>query len=120
MGHFAEIENGIVKRVLAISDGEALSLTERYGGEWLKTSYNTHGGVHSLGGEPLRKNYAGVGYRYDAERDAFIAPQPFPSWELDEETCNWGAPVSQPDDAEGKHYGWNEETLSWEELINEQ
>ena len=79
---------------------------------WKQTSYNTLGGVHSLGGTPFRKNYAGIGYTYDAGRDAFIPPQSFNSWTLNEDTCRWEAPVAYPDD--GKAYRWNEETTSWD------
>ena len=76
-----------------------------------RTSYNTHGGVHNNGGTAYRKNYAGIGYTYDAGRDAFIAPQPFASWLLDESTCRWAAPVPMP--AEGGPWLWDEATLSW-------
>ena len=76
-----------------------------------RTSYNTRGGIHFNGGTPFRKNYAGVGYTYDPNRDAFIPPQPFPSWVLDEETCQWTAPVEYPDDGNG--YLWDEGSLSW-------
>ena len=84
-------------------------------GEWIATSYNTYGGVHIQGGTPLRKNYAGVGYSYDAVRDAFIPPQPFPSWTLNEDTCQWDAPVAMPTD--GKMYQWEEQTQAWVEVI---
>tara|TARA_Y100000034_G_scaffold7604_1_gene8401 strand:+ start:978 stop:1370 length:393 start_codon:yes stop_codon:yes gene_type:complete len=79
---------------------------------WKQTSYNTSGGVHKLGGTPLRKNHAGIGYTYDEDRDAFIAPQPFPSWTLNETTCQWEAPVAYPDD--GEIYNWNETTTTWD------
>ena len=82
---------------------------------WKQTSYNTRGGVHVLGGTPLRKNYAGIGYTYDETRDAFIAPQPYNSWILNEDTCIWEAPVAYPDD--DKLYEWNEETTSWDEKV---
>jgi hypothetical protein len=82
---------------------------------WKQTSYNTHGGVHSSGGTPLRKNHAGIGYTYDETRDAFISPKPFNSWILNENTCLWEAPVSKPQDQ--NMYIWNELTLSWD-LIN--
>ena len=82
---------------------------------WKQTSYNTHDGIHSLGGTPFRKNHAGIGYTYDAQRDAFIPPKPFNSWILNEITCNWDAPVARPDD--NNMYKWNEEILNWE-LIN--
>jgi hypothetical protein len=82
-----------------------------------RTSYNTQGGVHALGGTPLRKNYAGVGYTYDSERDAFIPPKPFASWTLDENTCLWSAPTPYPADTgtteSPKRYDWDEETVSW-------
>jgi hypothetical protein len=80
---------------------------------WKQTSYNTHGGVHSSGGTPLRKNHAGIGYTYDEDRDAFIAPKPknFPSFILNETTCLWEAPVAKPQD--GNIYSWNESTLTW-------
>ena len=79
---------------------------------WKQTSYNTVGGVHNNGGTPLRKNHAGIGYTYDETRDAFIAPKPFNSWILNEDTCLWEAPVARPVD--GKLYNWNEQTLSWD------
>jgi hypothetical protein len=78
---------------------------------WKQTSYNTHGGVHSSGGTPFRKNHAGIGYIYDAQRDAFIPPKTYNSWLLNEQTCNWEAPISYPTD--GKKYSWNEENKSW-------
>jgi len=78
---------------------------------WKKTSYNTHGGVHSLGETPFRKNHAGIGYTYDEQRDAFISPKPFNSWVLNETTCQWEAPVARPDD--NNMYKWNEEILNW-------
>jgi len=79
---------------------------------WKQTSYNTVGGVHKLGGTPLRKNYAGIGMTYDEDRDAFIYKKPYNSWVLNETTCLWNAPVVMPQD--GKSYKWNEQTLSWD------
>ncbi len=121
MAHFAQIdENNIVTQVLVVSDQDAsngqdfLANTLGLGGTWIQTSYNTVGGVHTNGGTPLRKNYAGVGYIYDSGRDAFIPPKPFNSWLLDEATCLWNAPVARPE-GEG-FYTWNEETLSWDEV----
>lgn len=76
-----------------------------------RTSYNTLAGVHRNGGEPFRKNYAGVGYSYDEQRDAFIPPKPYDSWVLNEETCTWKAPIEPPND--GEYYSWDESTLSW-------
>ena len=81
-----------------------------------RTSYNTRGGVHSEGGTPFRKNYAGIGYTYDFARDAFIPPKPFDSWTLNENSCLWEAPVAMPDD--GQQYSWNEELGTWD-LITE-
>ena len=78
---------------------------------WKQTSYNTHGGVHDNGGTPFRKNYAGIGYTYDETRDAFIPPQPYPSWVLNETTCQWQAPIPYPTD--GKLYNWDESTKNW-------
>ena len=79
---------------------------------WKQTSYNTIGGVHKLGGTPLRKNHAGIGYTYDEDRDAFIPKKPFNSWILNEQTCLWNAPVAYPTD--GKKYFWNETTQNWD------
>jgi hypothetical protein len=79
---------------------------------WVQTSYNTHGGVHSSGGTPLRKNHAAIGYTYDETRDAFIPKKPFNSWILNESTCLWNAPVAYPTD--GGKYTWNETNLNWE------
>jgi hypothetical protein len=79
---------------------------------WKQTSYNTHGGVHSSGGTPLRKNHAGIGYTYDEDRDAFIPPKNYNSWVLNENTCLWEAPVAKAND--GNMYSWNESTLTWD------
>lgn len=119
MAHWAELdENNIVTRVLVGSNEDPDEgyqwLIDNLGGTWVKTSYNTQGGVHSLGGTPLRKNYAGIGYSYDETRDAFIPPKPFASWNLNEDTCLWEAPVAYPTD--GQMYRWNEDTTSWELL----
>jgi hypothetical protein len=85
---------------------------------WKQTSYNTHGGIHDNNGTPFRKNYAGIGYTYDAQRDAFLSPKPYNSWILNEQTCNWEAPVAYPVDSNiNNRYKWNEEILNWE-LIN--
>lgn len=111
MAHFAKIENNIVTQVIVADTKEWCE--SALGGKWLQTSYNTQGGVHVNGGEPLRKNYAGIGYTYDRERDAFIPPQPFPSWTLNEETCLWASPIPCPED--GKFYVWNEEKVAWVE-----
>ena len=83
---------------------------------WKQTSYNTIGGVHSLGGTPLRKNHAGIGYTYDEDRDAFIPKKPYNSWILNEQTCNWNAPVAMPTTEleENQYYSWNESIINWE------
>jgi hypothetical protein len=114
MAHFAKVENGLVTQVIVI-DQETLN-TGNWGDptSWVQTSYNTQGGVHSLGGTPLRKNYAGIGYTYDSQRNAFIPPKPYASWILDEETCLWSAPAPQPQDS--KMYQWDESTTSWKEF----
>ena len=79
---------------------------------WKQTSYNTHGGEHKLGVTPFRKNFAGIGFKYDQTRDAFIPPQPYNSWTLNEDTCLWEAPIPYPDD--DKIYTWNETTQQWD------
>ena len=124
MAHFAKL--GLENKVLAIHRvHNNIATTEQAGIDflnnlhktndvWKQTSYNTQGGVHKLDGTPFRKNYAGKGYTYDETRDAFIAPQPYNSWILNEDTCQWEAPSAYPDD--GKRYKWNEETTSWVEL----
>ena len=78
---------------------------------WIQTSYNTHGGQHPED-RPLRKNYAGIGYAYDSQRDAFIPPQPYPSWTLNENTCLWDCPVAMP--TEGGPFTWNEGAQTWD------
>lgn len=116
MAHFAKVENGIVTQVIVI-DQETLN-TGLWGdpASWVQTSYNTRGGQHPEG-RPLRKNYAGIGYTYDAQRDAFIPPKPYNSWVLDEATCQWNAPTPMPTD--GKIYEWNEATTAWVEVAGE-
>jgi hypothetical protein len=111
MAHFAKVQDGIVTKVIVAEPEFFDTFVDDSPGEWIQTSYNTIGGTHTQGGTPLRKNYAGVGFTYDRDRDAFIAPQPFASWTLDEDTCLWNAPVAYPDD--GEAYDWNEETTSW-------
>lgn len=118
MTHFAKIDaNNIVVFVTVgrqEDDGKEAELSARTGDRYVQTSYNTHGGVHALGGTPLRKNYAGLGYTYDEGRDAFIPPQPYPSWLLDEDTCLWQPPIPYPDN--GGMYVWNETDCMWEPL----
>jgi hypothetical protein len=115
MAHFAHITNGIVDNVIVI-DAETLA-TGHWGNpqSWIQTSYNTQAGVHTLGGTPLRKNFAGVGFTYDQQRDAFIPPKPFASWTLDETTCQWQPPIARPT-TEGKFYDWDETTTNWKEI----
>ena len=110
MAHYALIEDGVVTTVIVAEQ----DFIDTQSGTWVQTSYNTQAGVHTLGGTPLRKNYAGIGYVYDAERDAFYAPSPYPSWSLDEDTCLWEAPVVHPND--GLMYNWDEATLTWIEI----
>jgi hypothetical protein len=124
MAHFAKLGAGdIVTQVTCVSND--IVVTEQAGIDflnglfktedvWKQTSYNTQDGVHKLDGTPFRKNHAGIGYTYDAAKDAFIPPQPYPSWTLNEDTCQWDAPTAYPDD--GKRYEWNEGTTSWDEV----
>ena len=123
MAHFAKVQNGIVTRVIVAEPEFFETFVDDSPGKWIQTSYNTRGGVHynPETGEPsadqtkaLRKNYAGKGYTYDATRDAFIPPQPFASWTLNEDTCLWDAPVAYPDD--GNIYQWDEDTTNWVEV----
>jgi hypothetical protein len=127
MAHFVEID--VLHKVLTVvglddkktqdADGNEVEsigakfLYTRFGGTWLRTSYNTHGGVHKTGKTPFRKNYAGIGFIYDEARDAFYEPKPYPSWTLTEDTCQWNAPTAYPDD--DKAYNWNEDTKEWDE-----
>ena len=111
MSHFAKVENGIVTQVI-VAEQDVID-SGLFGTGWVQTSYNTHGGQHPEG-RPLRKNYAGIGFTYDAGRDAFIPPKPFASWVLNEDTCLWDAPVAKPDD--GKLYQWSEEQTNWVEI----
>jgi hypothetical protein len=125
MAHWAEIdENNIVLRVTVGSNDDPDEgyqwLIDNLGGRWVKTSFNTHAGLHwgadgkPDGGVPFRKNYAGPGMIYDEIRDAFIAPKPYDSWILNEEICCWEAPNPMPTD--DKSYAWDEPTLSWKEV----
>lgn len=117
MSHFAQIdENNIVTRVLVIE--QDVVDTGLFGNpkSFVQTSYNTRAGIHVLGGTPLRKNYAGIGYTYDKNRDAFIPPKPYDSWVLNEDTCLWEAPVPIPDIT--KRYSWDEGSNNWIELTD--
>ena len=118
MAHYAFLDesNIVTEVIVGKNEGEeGLDWEVHYGnfrGQTCKrTSYNTQGGVHTGGGTPYRKNYAGIGYTYDEARDAFIPPKPYPSWLLDEATCLWEAPVPMPSD--GGRYRWDEATTSW-------
>ena len=123
MSHFAKIDNdGIVVQVIAIEKDVLDSGNWGDPNDWVQTSYNTRGGVHYApnshepdGGIALRKNYAGIEYTYDQTRDAFIQQKPYPSWELNEDTCQWESPTPYPDD--GKRYDWDEDTTSWKEIL---
>ena len=124
MATFAKIgSENIVEQVVAVSN--EVATTEQAGVDflnnlyntndvWKQTSYNTSGGVHLLGGTPFRKNHAGIGYTYDEDKDAFIPPQPYPSWTLNDDTCLWEAPVDLPDTE--NRYTWNEDTTSWDAI----
>ncbi len=120
MAHYAFLdENNIVTEVIVGKDEneDGVDWEVAYGNfrnqVCKRTSYNTHGGVHTFGGVPFRKNYAGLGYTYDATKDAFIPPNSYQSWSLNEDTCLWEPPVPYPTD--GKRYTWNEETQAWVE-----
>ena len=114
MAHYAKVEDSLVTKVI-VAEAEFFDMfVDSSPGKWIQTSYNTYGGVHSDGGVPLRKNYAGIGFTYDATKDAFIAPQPYSSWTLNDTTCLWEAPTAYPDD--GKKYDWDEDTTNWVEI----
>ena len=110
MGHYAKVENGVVTQVI-VADGPDWC-EKNLGGEWVQTSYNTLGGVHSGGKFPIHKNYAGIGYTFDGI--GFAAPQPYPSWSLNSTTYLWEAPTPMPID--DKFYRWDEDTTSWVEV----
>lgn len=117
MAHFAKLDQNNVVIFVTVGrdedDGKEAELTERTGDTYKQTSYNTIGGVHLFGGTPFRKNYAGIGFTYDEQRDAFIPPKPYASWHLNEETCLWNPPVAYPND--GKSYVWDEPNKNWKE-----
>lgn len=113
MGHYARVENGLVTQVI-VADGPDWC-EQNLGGEWVQTSYNTHGGVHKNGKFPIHKNYAGIGFTFDGV--GFAAPQPFASWTLNPQSYLWEAPTPMPTD--GKLYTWDEEILSWVEISTE-
>jgi len=120
MGHFAKVQDGIVTQVIVAEPEFFDTFVDNAPGQWIQTSYNTRGGVHYQPNsntpsddqtKALRKNYAGIGFTYDATRDAFIPPQPFASWTLNDDSCLWEAPVAYPDD--GEMYRWDEDTTNW-------
>ena len=117
MAHYAKVENTLVTQVIVAEPEFFETFVDSSPGEWIQTSYNTSGGVHAEGNTPLRKNYAGLGYTYDSVRDAFIPPQPYPSWVLNEDTCQWDSPVPYPTD--DLMYSWDEDTTSWVETTGE-
>lgn len=113
MAHFAKVENGIVTQVI-VAEQDVID-RGLFGNGWVQTSYNTYGGQHPEG-RPLRKNYAGVGFIYDEQKDAFIPPKPHESWILNENSCLWEAPIQYPSD--GQRYSWDEQNQVWI-LVNE-
>jgi hypothetical protein len=115
MAHFAKVVDGVVTQVIVAEPEFFETFVDSSPGDWIQTSYNTYGGQHTLGGTPLRKNYAGIGFTYDRIRDAFIPPKPFASWILNEDTCLWEAPVAIPQD--GKTYSWDEASANWVKVI---
>ena len=121
MSHFAKVKAGLVIETIVAEPEFFKTFVDSSAGKWIQTSYNTRGGVHydpntskpsADQSKAIRKNYAGVGYSYDKNRDAFVPPRPFPCWILDEQTCLWNAPIARPTD--GKRYEWNESTKKWE------
>lgn len=111
MAHYAKVIDGTVNTIIVAEPEFFDSFVDDTAGEWIQTSYNTYGGVHSSGGTPLRKNYASIGYHYDSEAEAFYAPQPYPSWTLNTSSYLWEAPVSYPED--NAFYEWDEENENW-------
>lgn len=121
MAHYAFLDanNTVVEVIVGKNEGEDSVDWEEYYGSFRgltckRTSYNTTGNVHASGGTPFRKNYAGIGFTYDSQRDAFIPPRPYPSWTLDNETCLWESPVPMPD-SEETAYVWDEDAVEWVE-----
>jgi len=120
MSHFAKVRDGKVVEIIVAEQEFFDTFVDTSPGFWIQTSYNTRGNVHygpdgqPDGGEALRANYAGIGYTYDRINDVFYAPQPYPSWVLNQSTWLWEATVPYPND--GKSYDWNEATISWDLL----
>ena len=121
MAHFAKVENGLVTQVIVAEENFILTGVLGDPASWVQTSYNTRGGIHygqdgqPSGREPLRKNYAGIGYTWDGT--GFAAPQPYPSWTLNQDSYIWEAPTPYPND--NKRYSWDEATTSWVEVQTE-
>jgi hypothetical protein len=113
MSHFAKVLDGKVTQVIVAEPEFFQTFVDSSPGEWIQTSYNTHGNQHPEG-RPLRGNYAGIGYTYDRTNDVFYAAQPYASWILDQTTWTWKAPVAMPTD--GKQYKWDEATTNWVEV----
>ncbi|MFZ9326464.1 MAG: hypothetical protein ACO24H_03255 [Polynucleobacter sp.] len=116
MSHFAKVVDNLVTQVIVAEPEFFDNFVDSTPGEWIQTSYNTKGGQHPED-RPLRKNYAGIGYTYDREKDAFIPPKPYNSWVLDEDTCLWHAPTPRPDDENS--YQWDETTQTWVQINQE-
>tara|TARA_R110000803_G_scaffold199128_1_gene263059 strand:+ start:123 stop:470 length:348 start_codon:yes stop_codon:yes gene_type:complete len=115
MSHYAKVNNGLVEQVIVAEADFFDTFVDSSPGQWIQTSYNTHANQHPEG-RPLRGNYAGIGFTYDATNDVFYEPQPYPSWTLSETTWTWEAPVAYPND--DKIYEWDEDTTNWIELAN--
>jgi hypothetical protein len=111
MSHYAKVLNGVVTQVIVAETDFFKTFIDSSPGTWIQTSYNTHGNVHATGGTPLRANYAGIGFIYDATHDVFYAPQPYPSWTISAPTWIWTPPTPMPTD--GKLYAWDETTKTW-------
>ena len=122
MAHFAKVVDGKVSQVIVAEKEFFQTFVDSSPGEWIQTSYNTHGGVHygqngqPDGGEALRANYAGIGYIYDRTHDVFYPPQPYPSWTISAPTWTWQAPIAMPTD--GNTYIWDEATKTWEQITS--
>ena len=114
MSHFAKVVDGKVSQVIVAEKEFFDTFVDSSPGTWIQTSYNTHANQHPQG-KPLRGNYAGIGYTYDATNDVFYAPQPYPSWTLSNTTWTWEAPIAMPTD--GKRYSWDETTQNWSEQV---
>lgn len=113
LSHFAKVQDGLVTQVIVAEQDFIDSGAVGDSSAWIQTSYNTIGNQHTLGGTPMRGNYAGIGYTYDADNDVFYAPQPYPSWSLNNTTWLWEAPVAMPTDG---MYAWNETDLAWVQI----